>query len=183
MPTVSIPLFSKKRFEQQRPRMLVVTPSYQNPTGATLSLDRRKRIVELAQRYSVVLVENDIYSELRYQGPALPTLKQLDDSGNTILLRSYSKVSFPGLRVGWVDCSASCHRAPGRSQATQRSSFRSTLASCAPPLCRVRRTQSPSRTHPHCWRRTPQLCPRCLRPFSPARVALHSPGRRHESLG
>jgi len=92
----------EEALQQYRPRLLVVTPSYQNPTGATLPLERRKRIVELAQRYSVVLVENDIYSELRYQGQALPTLKQLDDSGNTILLRSYSKVSFPGLRVGWV---------------------------------------------------------------------------------
>jgi len=92
----------QEALQQYRPRMLVVTPSFQNPTGATLSLDRRKRIVELAQRYSTVLVENDIYSELRYQGAPLPTLKELDESGNTILLRSYSKVSFPGLRVGWV---------------------------------------------------------------------------------
>lgn len=96
------PALLEETLQQYRPRLLVVTPSFQNPTGATLPLDRRKRIVELAQRYSVVLVENDIYSELRYQGPPLPTLKQLDESGNTILLRSYSKVSFPGLRVGWV---------------------------------------------------------------------------------
>ncbi len=96
------PALLEEVLQQYRPRLLVVTPSFQNPTGATLSLDRRKRIVELAQRYSVVLVENDIYSELRYQGPSLPTLKELDESGNTILLRSYSKVSFPGLRVGWV---------------------------------------------------------------------------------
>ena len=96
------PALVEEALQQYRPRMLVVTPSFQNPTGATLSLDRRKRIVELAQRYSVVLVENDIYSELRYQGPPQPTLKELDESGNTILLRSYSKVSFPGLRVGWV---------------------------------------------------------------------------------
>ncbi len=89
-------------FQQQRPRVLVLTPSFQNPTGVTIPLDRRKRIVELAQRFGVVLVENDIYSELRYQGTPLATLKELDETGNTILLRSYSKVSFPGLRVGWV---------------------------------------------------------------------------------
>lgn len=88
--------------QRERPRLLVVTPSFQNPTGATLSLERRKRIVGLAQRFGLVLIENDIYSELRYQGRALPTLKELDESGNTILLRSYSKVSFPGLRVGWA---------------------------------------------------------------------------------
>lgn len=86
----------------QRPRVLMVTPSFQNPTGATIPLDNRKRIVELAQRFGLVLVENDIYSELRYCGKALPTLKELDATGSTILLRSYSKVAFPGLRVGWV---------------------------------------------------------------------------------
>ncbi len=88
--------------ERTRPRLLVVTPSFQNPTGTTMPVERRRRIVDLAQRYGCVLVENDIYSELRYTGAALPTLKQLDETGNTILLRSYSKVSFPGLRVGWM---------------------------------------------------------------------------------
>ncbi len=92
----------EEAIERHRPRLLIVTPSFQNPTGATLPLERRKRIVNLAQRFGVVLVENDIYSELRYYGKALPTLKALDETGNTILLRSYSKVSFPGLRVGWV---------------------------------------------------------------------------------
>jgi 2-aminoadipate transaminase len=89
-------------FLQHRPRLLVLTPSFQNPTGLTIPFERRKRIVELAQRSGVVVLENDIYSELRYQGTPLPTLKELDETGNTILLRSYSKVSFPGLRVGWV---------------------------------------------------------------------------------
>jgi 2-aminoadipate transaminase len=89
-------------FLQHRPRLLVLTPSFQNPAGVTISLERRRRIIQLAQRSGVVLLENDIYSELRYQGTPLPTLKQLDETGNTILLRSYSKVSFPGLRVGWV---------------------------------------------------------------------------------
>ena len=92
----------REAMEQHRPRVLIVTPSFQNPTGATLPLERRKRIVELAQRFGTVLVENDIYSDLRYRGKPLPTLKQLDESGQTILLRSYSKISFPGLRVGWV---------------------------------------------------------------------------------
>ena len=92
----------REAVEQHRPRVLVVTPSFQNPTGITLILERRKRIVEIAQRFGVVLIENDIYSDLRYRGKPLPTLKELDDSGQTILLRSYSKISFPGLRVGWL---------------------------------------------------------------------------------
>ncbi|MBV9611101.1 MAG: PLP-dependent aminotransferase family protein [Acidobacteriaceae bacterium] len=88
--------------QRHRPRMLLVTPSFQNPTGSTLSLERRKRIGQLAERWGLVLVESDIYSELRYVGKALPPVKALDETGNAILLGSYSKVSFPGLRVGWV---------------------------------------------------------------------------------
>jgi DNA-binding transcriptional MocR family regulator len=92
----------EEMLKQTKPRLLAVTPSFQNPTGATLSLERRKRLLELTRRFGVVLIESDLYSELRYEGSALPSLKQLDTSGNTILLGSYSKVSFPGLRVGWI---------------------------------------------------------------------------------
>lgn len=92
----------EQTLQQHRPRLLVVTPSFQNPTGATLPFERRKQILALAQRFGTVVIENDIYSELRYRGKALPRLKALDESGNTILLGSYSKVSFPGLRVGWA---------------------------------------------------------------------------------
>ncbi|HMJ61832.1 MAG TPA: PLP-dependent aminotransferase family protein, partial [Bryobacteraceae bacterium] len=92
----------EETLRQTKPLLLAVTPSFQNPTGATLPLERRKRLLELTRRFGVVLVESDIYSELRYEGTALPPLKQLDTSGNTILLGSYSKISFPGLRVGWV---------------------------------------------------------------------------------
>ena len=91
-----------KALAARRPRLLIVTPSFQNPTGATLSVERRKTVIRLAHRFGTVLVENDIYSELRYEGEPLPTLKELDQTGNTILLRSYSKIAFPGLRVGWV---------------------------------------------------------------------------------
>jgi 2-aminoadipate transaminase len=87
---------------RHRPRAIVLTPSFQNPTGTSIPALNRRRIVEIAQRAGVVLIENDIYSELRYEGDAISTLKRLDEGGNVILLRSYSKVSFPGLRVGWV---------------------------------------------------------------------------------
>ena len=85
-----------------RPKAIVLTPSFQNPTGATIPASARARLVELAREYGSVLIENDIYSELRYRGEQENSLKRMDESGNTILLRSYSKVSFPGLRVGWV---------------------------------------------------------------------------------
>ncbi len=92
----------ERAMDEHKPRLVVLTPSFQNPTGGTLTLERRKRIIQMAQRCGAVLVENDIYSDLRYRGPNLPTLKELDENGQTILLRSYSKVSFPGLRVGWI---------------------------------------------------------------------------------
>jgi len=83
-------------------RMVVVTPNFQNPTGATVPLEGRRRLVRLARASGALLVENDIYGDLRYQGESVPTLKHLDETGNSVLLRSYSKVSFPGLRVGWA---------------------------------------------------------------------------------
>jgi 2-aminoadipate transaminase len=88
--------------ERDRPRFVVVTSNFQNPTGATLSLPARRALLEAAHRAGVPVVENDAYGELRYQGEALPAIKQLDEQGGTVLLRSFSKVSFPGLRVGWA---------------------------------------------------------------------------------
>ena len=63
---------------------------------------RAARCCALAREAGAVVVENDIYGELRYAGEPLPSLKQLDEAGDTVLLRSFSKVAFPGLRVGWV---------------------------------------------------------------------------------
>jgi 2-aminoadipate transaminase len=88
--------------ERERPRFLVVTSNFQNPTGATLSLPARRALLEAARHASVPIVENDAYGDLRYQGEPLPAIKQLDEQGGTVLLRSFSKVSFPGLRVGWA---------------------------------------------------------------------------------
>jgi len=87
---------------RERPRVLVVTSNFQNPTGATLPLNARRALLEAARAARVPVVENDAYGELRYSGAELPAIKQLDEQGGTVLLRSFSKVSFPGLRVGWV---------------------------------------------------------------------------------
>ncbi len=87
---------------RERPRLLCVTPNFQNPTGATMPLAARHRLLEIAHAAGVTVVENDIYGPLCYQGEPLPSLKQLDETGDVILLRSFSKVAFPGLRVGWI---------------------------------------------------------------------------------
>ena len=88
--------------ERERPRFLVVTSNFQNPTGATMPLAARLGLLEAAGAAGVPVVENDAYGELRYSGAPLPAIKQLDHHGGTVLLRSFSKVSFPGLRVGWA---------------------------------------------------------------------------------
>ncbi len=87
---------------KERPKLLLVTSNFQNPTGATLPLDARKAVLKMARELGVMLVENNIYGDLRYEGEALPAIKQLDIPGGTVLLRSFSKIAFPGLRVGWV---------------------------------------------------------------------------------
>ncbi len=87
---------------RERPRFLVVTSNFQNPTGATLNLSARRELLDAARAAGIPVVENDAYGELRYFGGSLPSLKELDTGGGTVLLRSFSKVSFPGLRVGWA---------------------------------------------------------------------------------
>jgi len=87
---------------RERPRLLAVTSNFQNPTGATLPLASRKALLRITQAAGVVVVENDIYGALTYEGDPIPTLKRLDETGDSVLLRSFSKVAFPGLRVGWV---------------------------------------------------------------------------------
>ena len=92
----------ERTLERDRPRLLVVTSNFQNPTGGTLPLPARHALLDAARRWGIPVVENDAYGELRYAGEPLPALKQLEPSGGTVLLRSFSKVSFPGLRVGWA---------------------------------------------------------------------------------
>lgn len=87
---------------RHKPRVLVVTSNFQNPTGATLPASSRRAILRLARAAGVVVMENDIYGELRYEGAPVPLIKQMDEAGDTVLLRSFSKITFPGLRVGWV---------------------------------------------------------------------------------
>jgi 2-aminoadipate transaminase len=87
---------------RESPRLIVVTPNFQNPTGASMPIESRRRLLALARQASIPVVENDIYGELRYHGETAPCLKQLDETGAVITLRSFSKIAFPGLRVGWV---------------------------------------------------------------------------------
>jgi DNA-binding transcriptional MocR family regulator len=92
----------EKIIARERPGLLCVTPNFQNPTGATMPLAARRALLEISQAAGVLVIENDIYGPLCYQGEPIASIKRLDETGDTILLRSFSKVAFPGLRVGWV---------------------------------------------------------------------------------
>jgi 2-aminoadipate transaminase len=85
-----------------RPRFIYVLPNYQNPTGVSISLDRRNRIVELAEEYDTLIIEDDAYFDLRYEGEALPTIYSLDPNGRTLYLGTLSKTLAAGFRIGWV---------------------------------------------------------------------------------
>jgi DNA-binding transcriptional MocR family regulator len=91
-----------RMMETERPRLIILTPNFQNPTGTTMPEASRLAVLRMARRAGVVVVENDLYGDLRYHGAEIPALKFLDTSGDAILLSSFSKVAFPGLRVGWA---------------------------------------------------------------------------------
>lgn len=86
-------------------KMIYVVPNFQNPTGKTWSLDRRRQLVELANKYDLPIVEDNAYGELRFEGERVPSIKSLDTDGRVIHLGSFSKILSPGLRVGWI-CAA-----------------------------------------------------------------------------
>jgi len=83
-------------------KLLYTVPDFQNPTGATMSLARRKKLVELANRFDLVVLEDTPYREIRYQGEPIPPIKSFDTEGRVIYLGSFSKILSPGLRLGWA---------------------------------------------------------------------------------
>jgi 2-aminoadipate transaminase len=91
----------------ERPKLVYCLPNFQNPSGVTLSRQRREQLVDIARRHDVVIVEDDPYRELRFEGEHLPRLITLAGStgvydGEVISLGTFSKILSPGLRVGWV---------------------------------------------------------------------------------
>ncbi len=93
------------------PKFIYVLPNFQNPTGVTMSLERRLKLVELADRYGVPIIEDDPYGQLRFEGEHLPSVLMLDNklrdqsgtyTGNVIYLSTFSKILAPGLRLAWI---------------------------------------------------------------------------------
>ena len=95
-----IPEAAEELIKKHHPKLMYIIPTFQNPTGITLSLERRPKMAELANKYGVILAEDDPYRDLRYEGDALPAIKSFDEEGWVIYLSSYSKLISPGMRVG-----------------------------------------------------------------------------------
>ena len=95
-----IPEAAEELIKKYSPKMMYIIPTFQNPTGITLSLERRPKMAELANKYGVLLAEDDPYRDLRYEGEALPSIKSFDTEGWVVYLSSYSKLISPGMRVG-----------------------------------------------------------------------------------
>ncbi len=88
--------------ERSRPKLIFTMPTFHNPTGITMDLESRKRLLDLASRYGTPVVEDDFDSELRFDGNPLPALKALDERGSVLHIGTFSKGLFPGLRLGFV---------------------------------------------------------------------------------
>lgn len=86
------------------PKAVYAIPTFQNPSGASMSLERRQRLLELARRWRSVVIDDDPYGMLRFSGEQVPTLHELADGDPLVFsVRTFSKIIAPGLRVGWVD--------------------------------------------------------------------------------
>lgn len=92
----------KLRAEGKRAKLFYTIPNFQNPTGVTTTLERRRRIVDLTREHGVPIVEDDAYSDLRYAGERLPTLYTLAGDGSVMYLGTFSKIMAAGVRLGWV---------------------------------------------------------------------------------
>ena len=90
----------EKLVKQHHPKMMYIIPTFQNPTGRTLCLERRKALAEMAAKYGFVIAEDDPYRDLRYEGEPLPSISSFDEEGWVVYLSSFSKYIAPGLRVG-----------------------------------------------------------------------------------
>lgn len=101
-----------ERVHGRRPHVLYTVPSGQNPTGCTLSVERRKQIYALARRFDFMIIEDDPYYYLQYNesGTLMPSFLSMDIDGRVLRVDSFSKVMMPGMRLGWITSSALFHQ-------------------------------------------------------------------------
>lgn len=85
-------------------KVLYTIATFQNPSGITMSLEKRKKVLELADAYDFIIFEDNPYGELRFSGDEVPTMKSMDKNGRVVYFGSFSKILSPGLRLGFVSC-------------------------------------------------------------------------------
>jgi GntR family transcriptional regulator/MocR family aminotransferase len=85
-----------------RPKLIFVMPTFQNPTGTVMPMHRRRQLLNLANEYHIPILEDGVYQEFRFEGEALPPLKALDDTGIVIHASGFSKMLLPGMRIGYL---------------------------------------------------------------------------------
>lgn len=83
-------------------KMIYTIPTFQNPTGATMSEEKRKKMLELANKYDVLILEDNPYGDLRFSGEDVPTIKSMDTEGRVVYAGSFSKILSPGMRLGYI---------------------------------------------------------------------------------
>ncbi len=99
---MNMEILEQKLQENQNVRFIYTIPNFQNPSGATMSLEKRKKLYALAKQYGVLILEDNPYGDLRVSGEALPSIKSMDEDGIVIYAGSFSKVLAPGVRVGYT---------------------------------------------------------------------------------
>ena len=99
---MNMDILEQKLQENQNVRFIYTIPNFQNPSGATMSLEKRKKLYALAKQYGVLILEDNPYGDLRVAGEALPSIKSMDEDGIVIYAGSFSKVFAPGVRVGYT---------------------------------------------------------------------------------
>ncbi len=88
--------------QQHHPKLIYTIPNFHNPTGACMSIQRRRQLISLSDRYNIPILEDDYVGDLRYEGRAQPALKAIDPGGRVVYVSTFSKMLMPGLRVGFL---------------------------------------------------------------------------------
>lgn len=97
-----VPEDLEKKIQDEKVRLIYVIPDFQNPTGKTWTVERRKAFMEVVNKYSVPVIEDNPYGELRFVGEVPPSLKSMDTADNVMLFGTFSKILSPGMRIAWI---------------------------------------------------------------------------------
>ena len=177
-----IPEDLERKLRENRPKMLYTIPTFQNPSGRTLSLERRRAVAELAERYDVLVLEDDPYRDIRYSGEELPPIKHFDVTDHVITAGSFSKIFSPGSRLGYVAAEAGVTRQLAAAKSATNSHTSMLPRSCAPSSS----SGASIRPSPEDLRSVPQAPGRDApvhRPLFPRRHQAQRPRRRPLHLG